>query len=124
VKGYSSGGRVSGKAFSSGDSTRNDTVMAMLSPGELVVPRSAMNGGIADVMSYVLTQMGSNRQTLASSSLSQASSCVSMAGVESRLISLEATVREIGFAIAKTSMRSANMLSEWDNQGIPETRTI
>jgi hypothetical protein len=43
--------------------------------------------------------------------------------LESRLLSLEATIREIGFALAKTSLNSFNLLREWD-QGLPETRTI
>lgn len=36
-----SGGDVPGKAKVSGDSTKNDTVPAMLSPGEVVIPRSS-----------------------------------------------------------------------------------
>jgi hypothetical protein len=36
-----SGGHVPGKAQISGDSLKNDTVPAMLSPGEIVVPRTA-----------------------------------------------------------------------------------
>lgn len=35
-----SGGKVAGKAKVAGDSPKNDTVPAMLSPGEIVVPRS------------------------------------------------------------------------------------
>ena len=38
---YKMGGRIPGKAQVSGDSLKNDTVPAMLSPGEIVVPRSA-----------------------------------------------------------------------------------
>jgi hypothetical protein len=33
-------------------------------------------------------------------------------------------MREIGFALAKTSLRSANLLDEWQVNGLPETRTI
>lgn len=40
---YKMGGHVSGKAKISGDSPKNDTVPAMLSPGEAVIPRSVMN---------------------------------------------------------------------------------
>lgn len=39
-----SGGHVPGKAAVAGDSPQNDTVPAMLSPGEVVIPRSVMNG--------------------------------------------------------------------------------
>lgn len=37
------GGHVPGKAGFAGDDQRNDTVHAMLSPGEVVIPRSVMN---------------------------------------------------------------------------------
>lgn len=39
------GGHVSGKARVAGDSEENDTVPAMLSPGELVIPRSVPKDG-------------------------------------------------------------------------------
>jgi hypothetical protein len=38
---YKSGGHVGGETRVEGDSPKNDTVPAMLSPGEIVVPRSA-----------------------------------------------------------------------------------
>ena len=38
----SKGGKVDGKAKTKGDSETNDTVPAMLSPGEVVIPRTAM----------------------------------------------------------------------------------
>jgi hypothetical protein len=39
----SHGGKVPGKSKISGDDEKNDTVPAMLSPGEIVIPRSASN---------------------------------------------------------------------------------
>jgi len=39
----SKGGKVPGKAEVSGNSTKNDNVPALLSPGEVVIPRSVMN---------------------------------------------------------------------------------
>lgn len=41
---YDSGGYVPGKAQHSGDTLKNDTVPAMLSPGEVVIPRSIVQG--------------------------------------------------------------------------------
>jgi hypothetical protein len=38
------GGMVPGKAQVKGDSPKNDTVPAMLSPGEIVIPRTALQG--------------------------------------------------------------------------------
>jgi hypothetical protein len=43
VKDMTDGGLVPGKAKVEGDSLKNDTVPAMLSPGEIVVPRTAAN---------------------------------------------------------------------------------
>lgn len=39
----SQGGKINGKANTQGDSKSNDTVPAMLSPGEVVIPRSHIN---------------------------------------------------------------------------------
>lgn len=39
----SSGGKVGGQAQTQGDSVKNDTVPAMLSPGEVVIPKSHVN---------------------------------------------------------------------------------
>lgn len=39
-EGMMAGGKVPGKASVSGDSPKNDTVLAKLSPGEIVIPRS------------------------------------------------------------------------------------
>lgn len=44
MKNMKSGGHVDGQAQVKGDSPKNDTVPAMLSPGEVVIPRSVMQG--------------------------------------------------------------------------------
>lgn len=49
---YAYGGRIPGQA-SGGDSYSNDTVHAMLSPGEYVVPRSAVNSQTLPVLEYM-----------------------------------------------------------------------
>ena len=49
VKCYDEGGKVPGEAKYPGDDTRNDTVLAKLSPGELVVPRTDVD----DVESFL-----------------------------------------------------------------------
>lgn len=43
VENYSDGGKVPGKPVFGGDSPANDTVPAMLSPGEIVIPRSILD---------------------------------------------------------------------------------
>jgi len=57
---YARGGFVEGNAKLFGDNSANDTVPAMLSPGEIVIPRSAINGGFGDVMRFVADIMGKN----------------------------------------------------------------
>lgn len=44
VQNMKTGGHVPGKAKHHGDSVKNDTVHAMLSPGEIVIPRSIAQG--------------------------------------------------------------------------------
>ena len=44
---FRSGGHVPGQAAVSGDSIKNDTVPAMVSPGEIVIPRSVVNANNA-----------------------------------------------------------------------------
>lgn len=58
---YKAGGKVSGKAQVAGNSPKNDTVDAKLSPGEVVIPRSVMNGndpvrGSADFVAAILNK--------------------------------------------------------------------
>lgn len=58
-----SGGHVPGQAQAAGDNYKNDTVHAMLSPGEVVIPRSIMQGknpkeGAAKFVAAVLAKKG------------------------------------------------------------------
>src|SRR5579859_1340828 len=56
------GGKVSGKASVPGDSPKNDTVKAMLSPGEIVIPRSIAQSDNAPekAKAFVEKSKGSN----------------------------------------------------------------
>lgn len=47
------GGHVEGKAKVKGDSPKNDTVHAMLSPGEIVIPRSIAKGSEEQILDFV-----------------------------------------------------------------------
>lgn len=58
-----SGGKVAGKASVPGDSLKNDNVKAMLSPGEVVIPRSVMQGkdpasGAAKFVAAIMMKKG------------------------------------------------------------------
>jgi hypothetical protein len=50
---FAKGGQVGGNARTSGDSKLNDIVPALLSPGEVVIPRSAMNQGAGGIVSFL-----------------------------------------------------------------------
>jgi hypothetical protein len=52
IGGNYSGGLIQGMA-SGGDSPANDTVLSMLSPGEYVVPRSAVNSDSLEMLEYI-----------------------------------------------------------------------
>lgn len=57
------GGQVAGKAKVKGDNTKNDTVQTMLSPGEIVIPRSIVQGknapdNASDFVRQVLAKKG------------------------------------------------------------------
>lgn len=58
----SSGGKVEGQAQVKGDSAKNDTVPAMLSPGEIVIPRSHV-GGPDQAAAFLNGLMGWNLKT-------------------------------------------------------------
>ena len=50
---FSKGGLVAGKSVTSGDSTLNDNVPALLSPGEIVLPKSAVNAGMMGITKFL-----------------------------------------------------------------------
>jgi len=50
---FAKGGMVGGSAKSSGDSALNDIVPALLSPGEIVLPRTAVSGGGEGIVSFL-----------------------------------------------------------------------
>lgn len=51
--GFDDGGVVPGKAKVKGDDERNDTVPAMLSPGEIVIPRTVVQKGEKAMMGFI-----------------------------------------------------------------------
>lgn len=63
IHNFLEGGEVPGEAEVQGDSPENDTVPAMLSPGEVVLPRSVVNDGSPDkVMSFLSRMRGQPKQ--------------------------------------------------------------
>lgn len=62
---FSPGGSVPGKAKVGGDNLKNDTVPAMLSPGEVVIPRSVMNSDdpVGNSAKFVAAVLAKKRKT-------------------------------------------------------------
>jgi hypothetical protein len=58
MPGMASGGVVDGKAPVDGDSTVNDVVPAMLSPGEIVIPRSIAHRSPEEIAQFVMALRG------------------------------------------------------------------
>jgi len=67
VFGWSEGGVVPGTAKVPGNSKANDTVRAMLSPGEIVIPRSALNGGLEGAVAFLADSMGATTKATVAS---------------------------------------------------------
>lgn len=59
--GWSKGGKIPGKAEVSGDSETNDKVHAMLSPGEIVIPRTVVAKGHAAASKFVKDVLAKER---------------------------------------------------------------
>lgn len=64
---FRSGGHVPGKAKHAGDNLKNDTVPAMVSPGEIVIPRSVINSkdapdASAKFVAAILARQGLKRK--------------------------------------------------------------
>jgi hypothetical protein len=58
IPAMSAGGVVEGQAVKAGDSLANDTIPVMLSPGEMVIPRSFMTEGLSGVIRFASTVLG------------------------------------------------------------------
>jgi TP901 family phage tail tape measure protein len=128
--GYAAGGLIPG-GRGSNDSILNDVVPALLSPGELVIPRSAIAGGMGDVMAFAAEALGTRgprRMNFASGGMVGATTSSFSRGnnsdVVDRLVSLEAKFDQLGYAIARNTMKTAQVLEQWNYDGLPETRAV
>lgn len=55
---FAKGGRIGGKAKVSGDSSKNDIVPILASPGEGMLPRTVMQGGIPAIIDFAQKNFG------------------------------------------------------------------
>jgi TP901 family phage tail tape measure protein len=123
---WADGGVIPGTGKVPGDSQKNDTIPAMLSPGEMVIPRSAMDGGFSDVMRFVAEQLGAQRMAtggIVGGGLSMGDSYSSGSIVE-EVSALRSELRDIGIALAKNTLSTSKILNRWNGDGMPETRTV
>jgi TP901 family phage tail tape measure protein len=129
--GAANGWWVPGAASVSGDSFRNDTVPAMLSPGELVVPRSAVQDGLAGIMRFAAQTLGSRSISqvsgmavggIARSADSSMSNSELLTELLTELRNLRAEVATLGYALAKTGVQTYQILDRWENGGLPSDR--
>lgn len=125
---FADGGMVPGAAAVSGDSLRNDTVPAMLSPGELVVPRSVMQAGFGEIMRYVASQSGYNPRAMSSGGIvpshSLATSGTSEGGFVEEVAALRTELKSLLTTLNKNTFNVADTVQRWNIDGLPETRTV
>lgn len=129
IFGWSQGGLIPGKPQTRGDSYRNDTVPALLSPGEMVIPRSAMDNGMAGIMAFAAKTLNTGRgasipQFAMGGMVAQSSSAYSGdSALALEVSALRADLQSIGYAIAKSGVQTYNLLNRWDGDDLPRTRT-
>jgi hypothetical protein len=127
----SGGFLVPGSASLPGDSRMNDTVAAMLSPGELVIPRSAVADGMSGIISFArdaigATSSGIYMQKMASGGFAGSSSLVGAMSFDAVIMEVQALrsdINSIGYALAKNSVLSLDIIDRWNSEGLPQARS-
>jgi hypothetical protein len=121
---------VPGNPRVAGDSLRNDVVPALLSPGELVIPRSAVAQGLPGVMAfardYIRGHSGFSRMSSGGySSLSPKSGqAILDDGLVLEMQALRSDINSIGYALAKNAVLTHDILDRWDGNGLPKERNF
>jgi TP901 family phage tail tape measure protein len=130
VFGWSDGGVISGKAQVLGDSKKNDTIPAMLSPGEMVIPRSAMDRGLPGILAFARDAIGAQSSSMGMQrfsagglvSGSSGSMGFSLDGMIEEMQALRSDINSIGYALAKNAVLTHDILDRWDGNGLPKER--
>jgi len=125
---FANGGVVGGTASVAGDSRINDTIPAMLSAGEMVIPRSAMNQGMAGIMAFAANQLNTRPQGFANGGIVGGINTNNVASspdssISDELRQLRQDLNSIGYAIAKNTGDTSKKLKTWDVTGLPQERT-
>jgi hypothetical protein len=127
---FSDGGVVGGKASFSGDSKMNDPIPAMLSPGEMVIPRLAMADGLAGVMRFASSMMPkqyANGGVVAMGGSGQFNTNKVYGGSDNSILieevkQLRMEVSQMSYAVALNTGETARKLKQWDVIGLPAER--
>jgi hypothetical protein len=86
---------------------------------------------MGDVMAFAAEALGTRgprRMNFASGGMVGATTSSFSRGnsqdVVDRLVSLEAKFDQLGYAIARNTMKTAQVLEQWNYDGLPETRAV
>jgi len=130
--GYSQGGLVGGNSMVAGDSKVNDIIPALLSAGEMVIPKTAVNQGLGGVMSFASNVLSNSNSTgftdgafINTTSSSGNTNIMDNNGMDrlvTKLDEIKVEVTQTGFAVAKNTSDIRKIAKRWDIQGLPSTR--
>lgn len=134
--GLAKGGIVGGSSRVSGDNQLNDIVPAMLSPGEMIIPKSYVSDGLRGVLRFAAETLGQQTRRFNSGGLvstagrldyAYARSGVTRSGgannrVAEEVRQLRFELKSMGFAIANNGKRIEQILDGWDGVGLPSDR--
>jgi len=128
--GFSQGGLVGGSPTSGKDSPKNDVYPAMLSQGEMVVPRSAVNGGLGDIMRFASNLLGEKPKALAYGGMVEGVKPsyraqqydAGGASLGNELSQLRAELKQMMFSVASNGQKIERILTQWDGEGLPSDR--
>jgi hypothetical protein len=102
----------------------------MLSPGELVIPRSAMDQGLPGIIAFARDAIGASQATMGVQRFARGGMVGSASGGQAilddglvlEMQALRADINSIGYALAKNAVLTHDILDRWDGNGIPKER--
>jgi len=134
MMGMANGGIVPGTSKVRGDSKINDTVATMLSPGELVIPSSFVQNGMAGIIDFASKVLGANSTMPSMAYGGVSASLPAMSGradsnsMDSGLVyefqEIKQLLQNLGYHLSKNTLDSKKVLERWDYEGMPKERNF
>ena len=134
MMGMANGGIVPGTSKVKGDSKINDTVATMLSPGELVIPSSFVQNGMAGIIDFASKVLGANSTIPSMAYGGVSASLPAMTGradsnsMDSGLVyefqEIKQLLQNLGYHLSKNTLDSKKVLERWDYEGMPKERNF